>query len=101
MILQQLSTYNMANDRGGLQPFEARDFFYQARDTLERHKDEVETLIEQMEKTLVTNSTSTLALWRRIKNLERAWTEFEAKYDWLRTIAGQGRLQDQVQAEQD
>ena len=62
----------MANDRGGLQPFEARDFFYQARDTLERHKDEVETLIKQMEKTLATNLTAMSALQRRIKNLKNA-----------------------------
>ena len=80
----------MANDRGGLQPFEARDFFYQARDTLKCHKDEVETLIEQMKKTLATNSTATSALRKRIKDLEKAWIEIEAQFNRLRTIAGQG-----------
>ena len=69
----------MANDRGGLQPFEARDFFYQARDTLDRHKDEVETLIEQMGRTLATNLTATSALRMEIKNLEKAWIEIEAQ----------------------
>ena len=83
----------MASDRDGLQPFEARDFFYQARDTLERHKDEVETLIEQMEKTLATNLTATSALRRTIKNLEKAWIEIEAQFDQLHDFAaGQGRL---------
>ena len=76
MILQQLSTYNMANDRGGLQPT-PKD---QTRDALGRHKDKVETLIEQMERTLATILTSTSALQRRIKNLERDWTEFKAQY---------------------
>ena len=56
-------------ERGGLQPFEMRDFFYQARDTL------VDTR------------------WRRIKDLEKAWIEIEAQFDRLHTIAGQGRLQ--------
>ena len=55
----------------------------------------------QMENMLVTNPTSTSALRRRIKNIEKAWTEFEGQYDRLRAIAGQGRLQDQVQAEQE
>ena len=54
-----------------------------------------------MENMLATNPTSTSMLWRRIKNAEKAWTEFEGQYDWLRTIAGQGQLQDQVQAKQD
>ena len=72
-----------------------------AQDTLERIKDKVEALIVQMENTLATNPTSTSALRRRIKNAEKAWTEFEGQYDRLRAIAGQGRLQDQVQAEQD
>ena len=66
----------MANYRGGLQPTPED----QARDTLGPHKDKVETLIEQMERTLATISTSTSALWRRIKNLERDWIEFEAQY---------------------
>ena len=56
----------MANNRGGLQPFKARDFYYQARDTL------VDTR------------------WRRIKDLEKAWIEIEAQFDRLRTIVGQG-----------
>ena len=74
-------------ERGGLQPipedrkaFEVlRDFFYQARDTLGRLKDKVEYLIVQMEDMLATNPTSTSALRRRIKNLERAWTKFKAQ----------------------
>ena len=70
-----------------------------ARDTLERIKDKVEALIVQMENTLAINPTSTSALQRRVKHTEKAWTEFEGQYDWLRAIAGQGRLQDQVQAE--
>ena len=109
MILQQLSTYNMANDRGGLQPIPEdrnafgvlRDSFYQARDALGCHKDDMEVRIAQMENTLATDPTATSMLRRRIENIKRAWTEFEAQYDRLRTIAGQGRLQDPVQAEQD
>ena len=54
------------SERGGLQPFEMRDFFYQAQDTL------VDTR------------------WRRIKDLEKAWIEIEAQFDRLSTIAGQG-----------
>ena len=46
-----------------------------------------------MEKTLATNPISTSTLQTRIENLERAWTEFKAQYDRLRTIAGRGRLQ--------
>ena len=96
MILQRLSTYNMANNRGGLQPipedrkaFEVlRDFFYQAWDTLGRLKDKVEALIVQMENTLATNPTSTSALRRRIKDLVKAWIEFEAQYD--RLLPGRG-----------
>ena len=64
------------NKRGGLQPTPED----QARDTLGPHKDKVETLIEQMERTLATILTSTSALRRRVKNLERDWTEFEAQY---------------------
>ena len=64
------------SERGGLQPTPEE----QARDTLGPHKDKVETLIEQMERTLATISTSTSALRRRIKNLERDWTEFEYQY---------------------
>ena len=82
--------------RGGLQPTPEernafgvlRDFFYQARDTLGRLKDKVEYLIVQMEDTLATNPTSTSALRRRIKNLEKAWIEFEAQYD--RLLPGRG-----------
>ena len=48
-----------------------------ARDTLERIKDKVEALIVQMENTLAINPTSTSALQRRVKNIEKAWTEFE------------------------
>ena len=47
-----------------------------AWDTLERIKDKVEALIMQMENTLAINTTSTSALQRRIKNTEKAWTEF-------------------------
>ena len=83
----------MGNDPGRKAVEVLQDFFYQARDTLDRHKDKVEARIEQMEKTLATNSTATSALRRRIKNLEKAWIEIEAQYDRLRTIAGQGRLQ--------
>ena len=86
------------SSRGGLQPTpEERN----AWATLERLKDKVEALIGQMENTLATNPTSTSALQKRIKSAEKAWTEFEGQYDRLRAIAGQGRLQDQVQAEQD
>ena len=90
------------SDRGGLQPAPEernafgvlRDFFYQARDTLGRHKDKVEALIEQLEKTLATKKTATSALRRIIKNLENAWIEMEAQYDRLHDYAaGQGRLQ--------
>ena len=96
-------------ERVGLQPipedrkaFEVlRDFFYQARDTLGRHKDKVEALIEQLEKTLATKKTATSALRRIIKNLEKAWIEIEAQYDRVHTIAGQGWLQDQLQADPD
>ena len=56
-------------ERGGLQPFEMRDFFYQARDTL------VDTR------------------WRRIKDLEKAWIEIKAQFNRLRTIDGQEQLQ--------
>ena len=64
------------SERGGLQPTPEE----QARDTLGPHKDKVETLIKQMERTLATISTSTSALQRRIKNLDRDWTEFESQY---------------------
>ena len=60
---------------------------HNARDTLERIKDKVEALIVQMENTLAINSTSTSVLQRRIKNTEKAWTEFEGQYDRLRAIA--------------
>ena len=86
----------MANDRGGLQPIPEdrntfgvrRDFFFQARDTMGRLKDKVEALIAQMEDTLATNPTSTSALWRRLKDLVKAWIEFEAQYD--RLLPGRG-----------
>ena len=78
-----------------------RDFFYQARDTLGCLKGKVEALIGQMENTLATNPTSMSLLRRRIKSTEKAWTEFEGQYDWLPAIAGEGQLQDQVQAKQD
>ena len=80
------------SERGGLQPTaeECNDLIFPAV-----LKDKVEYLFAQMEDTLATNPTSTSALQRKIKNLEKAWIEFEAQYDRLRTIAGQGRLQDQ------
>ena len=87
----------MANKRGGLQPTPED----QARDAWGIHKDNVEVRIAQMEKALATKSTSKSTLWTRIENIVRAWTEFEAQYDRLCTIARQGRLQDPVQAEQD
>ena len=49
-------------------------------------KDRVEYLIAQMEDTLATNPTSTSALRKRSKNLEKAWIELEAHYDRLCTI---------------
>ena len=49
---------------------------HNARDTLERIKDKVEALIVQMENALAINPTPTSALQRRIKNTEKAWTEF-------------------------
>ena len=64
------------DERGGLQPTPED----QARDALGRHKDKVETLFEQMERTLATISTSTSALRRRFENLERDWIEFESQY---------------------
>ena len=80
------------SDRGGLQPTpEERN----ARDTLECIKDKVEALIMQMENTLAINPTSMSALQRRVKNTEKAWTEFEGQYDRLRAIAREN------QAEQD
>ena len=72
--------------RGGLQPTPEE----QARDTLGRHKDDVELRIAQMEKTLAANPISTSMLWKGTENIECAWTEFEAQYDRLRTIAGKG-----------
>ena len=51
-------------------------------------KDKVEVRIAQIEKMLATNPISTSTLPTRIDNLERAWTEFKAQYDRLRTIAG-------------
>ena len=60
-------------------------------DTLERIKDKVEALIVQMENALVINPTPMSALQRRIKNTEKAWTEFKGQYDRLRAIAGDTR----------
>ena len=64
-----------------------------ARDTLERIKDNMEALIVQMENTLAINPTPTSALQRRVKNTEKAWTEFEGQYDRLRAIAGENQAQ--------
>ena len=77
-----------------------KDFFYQGRDALARHKDKVEVLLAQMEDTMSTNPAST-SLQRRLEGSERVWFEFENQYNQLRTIAGHGRLQDQGDAEQD
>ena len=55
-------------------------------------KDKVEVRIEQMEKTLAINTISASTIQMRIKNLERAWSEFKAQYHRLRIIAGRGRL---------
>ena len=77
-----------------------KDFFYQSRDALARHKDKVEVLLAQMEDTMSTNPAST-SLRRRMEESERAWFEFENQYNQLRAIAGHGRLQDQGDAEQD
>ena len=51
-------------------------------------KDKVEVRIEQIEKMLATNPISTSTLQTRIESLKRAWTEFKAQYNQLRTIAG-------------
>ena len=59
----------MANNRGGLQPTPEERKAWEA---LGCHKDEVETLIERMERTLATISTSMSSLRRIIKNLEDA-----------------------------
>ena len=64
-----------------------------AWDTLEHIKDKVEALIVQMENVLAINPTPTSALQRRIKNTEKAWTEFEGQYNQLCAIARQGPLQ--------
>ena len=77
-----------------------KDFFYQGWDALGRLKDKVEVLLAQMEDTMSTNPAST-SLWRRIEESEWGWFEFENQYNQLRAIAGQGRLQDQGDAEQD
>ena len=61
--------------------------------TLERIKDKVEALIVQMEDALATNPTPTSALWRRIKNVEKAWTEFKGQYDQLRAITGENQAE--------
>ena len=66
---------------------------HNARDTLERIKEKVEALIVQMENALATNPTPTSALWRRIKNAEKAWTEFEGQYDQLHAIAGENQAE--------
>ena len=68
-IAQMEKTLAAIRYRGGLLPFEVRDFFYQARDTL------VDTR------------------WTRIKDLKKAWIEIKAQFDRPHTIAGQERLQ--------
>ena len=73
----------MANKRGGLQPTPED----QARDAWGIHKDDMEVRIAQMEKALATKLPSKSTLWTRIENMVRAWTEFEAQYDRLCTIA--------------
>ena len=77
-----------------------KDFFYQSRDALGRHKDKVEVLLGQMEDSMSTNPASS-SLRRRMEESERAWFEFENQFNQLRAIAGHGRLQDQGDAEQD
>ena len=78
------------SERGGLQPTpeECNPLVF-----LRGLKDNVEVRFAHMEKTLATNPISMYTLQMRIENLERAWTEFKAQYDRLRTIAGRGRLQ--------
>merc|ERR1711867_219337 len=46
-----------------------------------------------MENTVVINTTSTSVLQRRIKNTEKAWTEFEGQYDQLRAITGENQAE--------
>ena len=58
---------------------------------MERIKDKVEALIVQMENMLAINPTPTSALQRRVKNTEKAWTDFEGQYDRLRAIAGENQ----------
>ena len=75
-------------ERGGLQPTpeECNPLVF-----LRGLKDKVEYLIVQMEDILATNPTSTSALWRRIKNLDRDWTNFEAQY-----LEGHPRAEDAI-----
>ena len=77
-----------------------RDYFYQGRDALGRHKDKVEVLLAQMEDLMSTNPASS-SLRRRMEEAERGWVEFENQYNQLRALAGQGRIQDRGAAEQD
>ena len=79
----------MANDRGGLQPTPED----QAQDAWGVHKDDVEVRIAQLEKTLAKKLISKPTLRTRMEKLEIASIEFEAQYNRLLTIAGQGRLQ--------
>ena len=77
-----------------------KDYFYQSRDALVRHKEKVEVFLAQMEDLVSTNPASS-TLRRRMEESERAWFQFENQYNQLRAIAGHGRLQDQGDAEQD
>ena len=82
------------SERDGLQSnSEVRDYYFQAWDILGRLDDEVETLLDQMEKTSATMSTSTSALWSRIKELERVWIEIEARFDRFQGLPSHGGLQ--------
>ena len=80
----------MANKRGGLQPTPKER---KAWDALKIHKDDVETRIAQLEKTLAKKPISKSMLRTRMENLESASIEFQAQYNRLLTIAGQGWLQ--------
>ena len=70
-----------------------KDYYFQAWDILGRLDDEVETLLDQMEKTSATMSTSMSAIWSRIKELERVWIEIEARFDRFRGLPCQEDLQ--------
>ena len=77
-----------------------KDYFYQSRDALVRHKDKVEVFLAQVEDSMLTNPASS-SLRRKMEESERAWFEFENQYNQLRAIAGHGRLQEEGVAEQD